>query len=403
LVGPLYHRVQLLFLLGGAWMAAEMAAHFLKHPPVRLAKTCAVAVIALGGLLLAGSLLPAKLRGAIEHKVVSQAVAAASDSQFGADTAWIERRAKSWTDRFALHHPKTAWVYGLLVLGSAGLVFTASGRPGRVRLGQFTLVAATTLELGTLFATWTTFSPADDLRPAHPAIERVRELAGTSRVVQCSDSVAFARVFATPNLLSSYRIPTVDAYESIHYPSTSFLLRDEEPALLLTLAGAGVAVRPLDSPLAAGTAGWPVADTVSGYEIRKNPDALAPVLAGVEVGLPAKADALLPVLRHASAPVPLAATMNHWQVELPQGTRWLRLAQNWHPGWRWQATDGNWHDTRRGPDGCIWVDLPEATRGTLELRFFPRSGYLEALSCAAWVTWLLAIAWRAGRRTDLPA
>jgi len=394
LVGPLYHRVQLLFLLGGAWMAAEMTAHFMKHPPVRLAKACAVVVIALGGLLLAGSVLPAKARGAIEQRVVTQAVSAASDSQFGSDTSWIERRAKNWTDRFALHHPKTAWVYGLLVLGTAGLALTASGKPARAKWGRVALIGATSLELGTFFQGWTTFSPPGDLHPEHPAIERVRELAGGARVAQSPETLAFANVFATPNLLSSYRIPSVDAYESIQYPSTSYLLRNEDPALRLTLAGVGLSVRPVGGAAPQGMETWPVVETVSGYEIRKNPEVPAPILAGKDSNLPGNAAALPPVLRSAEAIVPQVATMNRRIFQAPEEARWIRIAQNWHPGWYWKFQGGAWQAARKGADGCIWLDLePQSTARSLEVRFAPRPGYLGYLSICGGLIWMLFILW----------
>jgi hypothetical protein len=394
LVGPLYHRVQLLFLLGGAWMAAEMVARFMKHPPVRLAKACAVAVIALGGLLLVGSVLPAKMRGAIEQRVVSQAVSAASDSQFGADTAWIERRAKNWTDRFALHHPKTAWVYGLLVLGTAGLCLTASGKPSRAKWGRVALIGATALELGTFFQGWATFSPPGDLHPEHPAIDRVRELAGVARVTQSPDTLAFANVFATPNLLSSYRIASVDAYESIQYPSTFYLLRNEDPALRFTLAGVGLSVRPVSSAVPGGMETWPVVETVSGYEIRKNLEVPAPVLAGKEPNLPADAVGLLPVLRNGVPIIPQLTTMNRRVFQAPAEARWVRISQNWHPGWHWKFQDESWQTVRKGIDGCIWLDLePQPAARLIEVRFSPRPCYLGYLSIGGGVIWLLFFLW----------
>jgi hypothetical protein len=397
LVGPLYHRVQLLFLLGGAWMAAEMIVRFATHPPRKLAKVCSIAVLALGGALVIGSCLPGKVRSRIEEVVVKKCVAASADSQFGGDSEWIARRAKAWTDRFAIHHPRTAWVYSLLVLGTAGLALSANPRADRKRWGQVLIVTATSLELFTLFHTWTTFSPPEDLRPAHPAIDRVREIAGVHRVAQCSEDVPFADIFATPNVLSSYGIPTSDAYESIQYPSSSYLLKEEDPALRLTLAGVGVSVRPTKLAPLEGTASWPVVETIGGYEIRKNPVALPPVLAGKQVTLPNSPTALLPVLQEASPVESTRWTPNGGELTAPAGVRWIRIAQNWHSGWRWRVSGGDWQQTRKGLDGATWIEPGVSSPVSIEVRFFPRNPWLSYFSAAMAITWLLAIcliAWR---------
>jgi hypothetical protein len=404
LVGPLYHRVQLLFLLGGAWMAAEMIARFATHPPRKLAKVCSVAVLALGGVLLIGTCLPGKVRSRIEDVVVKKCVAASAGSQFGADSAWIERRAKTWTDRFAIHQPRTAWVYGLLVLGTAGLVLTANSRPDRRRWGQVAILTATSLELFTLFQTWTTFSPPEDLRPPHPAIDRVREIAGENRVAQCSEKLPFADVFATPNLLSAYGIPTADAYESIQYPSSLYLLKAEDPALRLTLGGVGVSVQPTGLSPLEGTETWPAVETISGYDVRKNPAALPPLLMGDSV-LPDSAEALLPLLREARPVASTLSTPNRWEFPVQAGSRWIRLAQNWHAGWRWKVPGGSWQQTRKGLDGATWIDLDPSTPSTLEVRFFPRNpvlGYFSAAVAISWLLILLLVSWRRHSRCKEP-
>jgi len=389
LVGPLYHRVQLLFLLGGAWMAAEMIARFATHPPRKLAKVCSVAVLALGAVLLIGTCLPGKVRSRIEDVVVKKCVAASAGSQFGSDSAWIERRARTWTDRFAIHQPRTAWVYGLLVLGTAGFVLSGNSRVDRRRWGQVAILTATSLELFTLFQTWTTFSPPEDLRPVHPAIDRVRELAGAQRVEQCHDSVAYADIFAAPNLLASYGIGSVNAYESIQYPSVSYLLRDEEAPLRLTLAGVGISVQPQDDVPAAGTRDWPVVETVDGYAIRRNPDALAPVLAGTDSYVAPDAEQLPPLLKSATPVKPAEATMNRWVLDVPADAKWIRIAQNWHAGWKWKSAEGDWQAARRGPDGATWVDLPSGPGQRVELKFFPRPVLLGCVSGGVALIWLL--------------
>lgn len=371
LVGPLYHRVQLLFLLGGAWMAAEMIAMLGKVPRPRLVKIVALATVSVGVLLLAGALLPSGARGSIENEVVTRSLEKAANSQFGDDPAWIESRARAWTDRFSLFHPRTLWVYGLLCLGSGGLILVArSQRASGPPWGALAILGATSLELATLFQTWTTFSDPSALTPPHPLVEEVREMSGSHRVLQGFGSHPITDLFAAPNLLSAYMIPAVDAYESIQYRSTFYVLRELAPMDRLTLAGVGLSVQPSGTPPIAGTASWPLARSGPDFEIRRNPVRLAAIL-GVREPMPPQASELLPVLVAAQPVAPETATMNRWKFRWPQDAPWVRLAQNWHPGWRWKsAADGEWKELVNGPDGTCWIGRPAGAGDEIEVRFF---------------------------------
>jgi hypothetical protein len=378
LVGPLYHRVQLLFLLGGAWMAAEMLARLSVQPPRFLIRGVSAVVLAIGAALLVGSLLPESIRSRVEQTVVAKSVTASAGSNFGSDPAWIERRARGWTDRFSLTHPRTAWVYGLLVAGTAGLILSRR----QPKWGNGLIIAASSLELFTLFQTWTTFSDPRDLLPPHPAIESVRQAAAGHRVLQRAPDVPFADIFASPNLLSAYSIPSVDTYESIHYRSTSVALAAETPETRLNLAGVGLSVQPVDTPPQEGTATWPVTATTAGYTLRKNPAVLPPLAAGTGP-IPTTPAEALTTLATAPALGTGQQTMNHRTFTIPAGSTWVRLSENWHEGWRWRIPGGDWTAFRSGPDAACWIGEIPAGATRLEARFFPRPAWLAPISLAA--------------------
>jgi hypothetical protein len=383
LVGPLYHRVQLLFLLGGAWMAAEMLARLPLESPRFLVRGVSAVVIAIGVALLIGTCLPGKVRTTVENTVVAKSVAASAGSNFGNDQAWIEKRARGWTDRFSLLHPRTAWVYGLLVAGLAGLVIATRTDSAKAPLtGQAAIIAVSSLELLTLFQTWVTFSNPQDLRPLHPAIEQLRVAAGEHKVLQRTPAVPFADIFASPNLLSSYGIPSVDTYESIHYRTTFGALASESPETRLSLAGVGVAIQPTASLLHEGTEHWPVIETISGYTIRRNP-AVPPPLAAGTGDVPKEPAHGLATLARANALLPVTRTMNRESFEIPDGSTWVRLSRNWHKGWQWRTGGGSWQPFQAGQDAACWITNPPASATLIETRFFPRPGWLLALSTGA--------------------
>ncbi|RYD31563.1 MAG: hypothetical protein EOP85_22615, partial [Verrucomicrobiaceae bacterium] len=307
--------------------------------PRYLTRTVAAIVVILGVMLLVGTILPDSARSSIEHAVVTKSVANAG-SNFGSDSAWIEKRAVGWTDRFSISHPRTAWVYGLLVVGAAGLYLATNRGSGKKMLtGQVIILVASCLELFTLSHTWITFSDPKDLTPPHAAIEDVRLAAADTRVLQQSPETGFADVFATPNLLASYMIPSVDAYESIHYRSILQTLEKEPPATRLSLAGVGISVAPDSGPPSEGTETWPILESSSGYTLRRNPDT-PPHLAAGSSPFPHTPSQALAALSTASALHETSHSMNRSTFEIPANTAWARISQNWHEGWHWRTGDG---------------------------------------------------------------
>jgi hypothetical protein len=452
LIGPLYHRVELLFLLGASWMTAEMlhrgctrgwdvssqsvvgtSCSHNPSPPrpsflrrLTWQRLLISTVAAIGLTLLAATCMPAGIRGKLEATVVTKALAKSEDAQFGTDKDWIASRAREWTRRFSLTHPHTAWVYGLLVLGSAGLVLAASRNPNvagafcssspslgtscsephslianesfRHTAGLLMILAATTLELSTLFHTWTTFSDPADLRPPHPTLEIIRSLAGPHRILQRSPDAGFAEIFATPNLLASSAIPSIDAYESIQYRSPISALGDLAPADRLSLAGVALAIHPTAKPRPEGTDTWEILPLSSTHSLLKAPSTPPPIAVGFS-NTPSSPVSILEDL-HAASPVhPVSQTPNHLTLDLPADARWLRLVRNWHQGWRWRIPGQSWQTFRNGPDAACWIDnIPAGTR-RLEVRFFPRSIWLTIASLASAIAWVgVSVAFgRAGR------
>lgn len=391
LVGPLYHRVQLLFLLGGAWMAAEMVAKLPAWVPGRAIRGFSIAVLLMGAALFAGACLPEKIRNSIDDQVVAKALVASDASQFGTDKAWIEQRARRWTARFSLINPHTAWIYSLLVVGTAGLVLSSQKNSTAIKWGNLAILSATSLELFTLFQTWTTFSDPKDLFPPHPAIEMVREAAGSHRVLQTRPNLAFADIFATPNLLASYGIPSVDAYESIQYHSTMVALAKEPSETRLTLAGVGVSVQPITLSTEDGTSAWPVVGSSGGYVIRKNPDVPATLSAGTGP-IPDSPAGILAALKTSVPVTPALQTMNRWNFTLPKDSTWIRIAQNWHEGWLWRISGQPWNPCKKGADDDCWIEPPPSGSGQIEVQFFPRPHWLSLMSLGSALAWLVLLA-----------
>lgn len=388
LVGPLYHRVQLVFLLGAAWMFAEMLAALPRITTTRFVKYWSLFVILIGFFLLVGTCLPQRVINPIQNQVVAKSLQAAEKSQFGNDPAWIANRARNWVDRFSLSNPRTAWTYGLLLLGSAGLALSSSNGKNRQYWGNLAIMGSVTLELFTFFQSWTTFSNPEQLRPQNQSIDQVRDLAGTSYVYQGHGKSSSADTFAAPNLLSLYNVRSIDAYESIQYRTVAMKLPESPPEQLLTLAGVKLSIQRANNAPYEGTVNWPiVASLAENFTVRQNPEALPAVMGGSD-SVPQTVEQLMPSLRKASEVASVRETMNRMEFDWPAGAEWIRVAQNWHPGWHWKADDGPWVAVQEGPDAACWISKPNSECRHVELKFFPRPQWLVLTSISIFVMWL---------------
>lgn len=390
LVGPFYHRVQLLFILGAAWMAAEMLADLWKNPSPRLIRAVAVIVSIIGIGLVIGTLLPSGIRNSLNQQIVSKALASSSGSSLSDDRAWIEQRTIRWTSGFSLANGRTAWVYGLLVAGTVALACT-SGKNSSLRPKAGVLVLAiTALELFTFYQSWTTWSNPRELPPEHPAIDAIRSLAGHHRVLQRAPGVGFTDMFATPNLLAASSIPSVDAYESIQYRSSLVVLESQPARTRLALAGVGLSVQPVSSSPADGTGSWPVVKTINDFDIRTNPDVQAPIAAGTGHAPSNPAD-ILASLKISTPVTATLQTMNRITFTSPAMGTWIRIAQNWHEGWQWRTKDREWSSCREGADSACWIDLPTTGTTEIEVRFFPRPQWLLYSSFMIAALWAIVL------------
>ena len=416
LVGPLYHRVELLFILGATWMTAEVLAHLAgnnsrssspdptnkvdqKTTAFNLSRRLflpgrficprilAITVLGIGVVLVAATLTPTTLREKFENAVVSKAVAKSDNAQFGADTEWIASRALEWTERFSIVHPKTAWLYGLLVVGTAGLLLSSRNERKSQTLGQLLILGATSLELATLFQTWVTWSDPKDLQRDNQSIEVIRSLAGSNRVLQYSPDTNISEVFAMPNILASYGIPSINAYESIKYRSPLVAAKKQPISTQLSLAGVGIAVHPTDKIPPPGTNTWPTEQLSDRFTLRLNTAVPAPVSAG-SGSRPTANDTILIALEKSISIVSTGQTPNRRTIHLPKNLEWIRISQNWHPGWKWRILGQSWQSFINGPDAACWIDpIPPETR-KIEVQFFPRPAWLNIVSLTAAVALL---------------
>jgi hypothetical protein len=157
---------------------------------------------------------------------------------------------------------------------------------------------------------------------------------------------------------------------------------------LLTLAGVKLSIQRANNAPYEGTVNWPiVASLAENFTVRQNPEALPAVMGGTD-SVPQTVEQLMPSLRKASEVAAVRETMNRMEFDWPAGAEWIRVAQNWHPGWHWKADDGPWVEVQEGPDAACWISKPNSECRHVELKFFPRPQWLVLTSISIFVMWL---------------
>ena len=103
---------------------------------------------------------------------------------------------------------------------------------------------------------------------------------------------------------------------------------------------------------------------------------------------PTNLTAIAPTLASATPILPSLHTTNRWAFDVLAGQSWVRIAQNWHAGWRWKTVGQDWKPFRNGPDAACWIDhLPPGTH-QIQVQFFPRPPWLTFASLGALLAWL---------------
>ena len=337
LVGVFYHRINLLWILGGCWAAAAWLAAADRRTIEKTRRVLLGAFFIILSVWAIAAFAMTMGRSFLEPFLQAKVAATAGTGQFVHFPDWIKSRTSLFLGYICPWNP-----WQLAALSGALLSFW-----GLNRLDAFAwwmrLVSATgvSVQLVLFWFQWTTWT--NPVLPYDRAL-LVRllqsEVGATGRVA--ATTVALEDDILPPNVLVPAGVAVAGGYDSIHplqmrnlsgrvwdFPGTThFLAKDNER----------------------GPEGWDRIATGEGWVLWKNPAPIAALVAdngGVQV----------PV-----GPGVLARlTPNTMTLSLPPGARRAELLVNWNRGWKWRgSTDEAWNPTRAGDHGGILVDLPAA-------------------------------------------
>lgn len=349
LVGVLYQRVSLLWILGGCWAAGVWLSGAREESVRKVAAWCWRVLAAVLVLWTLASIALVVFRAPLEAWVVARAQAAAASSQFAMFPEWVGMRAGKLIDYLCVWNPWQLTALAGLALSLWGIVRsrTESLWPGAV------LALGVALQLSVFWWQWTTWSVERDVYTQPELVRILQEEVGTTgRLAQGGGP---GEMPFPPNTLVPAGVAITGGYDSIHpdgmrsptgkswdFPgATHFLgsVDEERPACWQEVWSDGRWVLLRDPTPAAG-------------------------MVTLESGLP--------------VPLRLAdfrrGSMNTMEAVVPAGAVKLELFSNWHRGWKWRDDlEGGWSDTSAGPIKGVEVVFDRQTGETkaVYLQFDP--------------------------------
>ena len=379
LVGVLYQRVSLLWILGGCWAAGIWLSTATDTDLKKLSWWCWRLLSAVIIFWVVASIGLVALRGSLEAALSARIAAAGESSQFGVFTEWLQQRSAVLIDYLCIWNP---WQ----LLGLGGLVISLWGilRCRAVELWPgLALAIGVAMQLSVFWWQWTTWT---DNREVYASSELARlvqqEVGKNGRLAQGAGKPA--EILFPPNTLMPLGVAITEGYDSIH------------PDGMRSPTG-----KPWDFP---GTTHY------LGNAEKGHPDGWQKVWvdnAWVLLRNPAPCMGVVTLESGVVVPLPLAEfkrdSPNTMEAVVPAGTVKVELFSNWHRGWKWRDDlTEKWQDTCLSPIKGTEVVFgrPTAETHVVYFRFDPRSLdwvlVVSGLSALA----LVALGLTRGRRRD---
>lgn len=361
LVGPMYQRLLMLFILGGVWLAVDAISRCSERQCARMAQIAKVLFLAVAlGFVVIGVVLMIKhdfVREFLRRQILPQAAA----HRFAARPDWFEMRIDKLINALAITHPRI-W---LSLLGFGFSVFLLPHR-NRAFFGPV-LTLCVFAQLWIPHKEWMTFvtPPGNSMSRIYPLTEEIRAIqdaVGQNGRVVVAQSKGRLPLFP-PNSLTYFGITSLNVYDSFlpngMEPHNNYNpdLEDLRPATFYSSIGVSLLVtfrdvRPEDP-------GWALQTTAGKIAIYSNLVVRARYEAFTKTGdkLTIKPD---------------VAQRNFRSLQIPSNAEKLSICENHALGWESRIDDGPWLPLDRAEDGSMSATLtPVGDDRRLEMRYNP--------------------------------
>ncbi|MEP4077618.1 hypothetical protein [Haloferula sp.] len=370
LVRLLYQRLLLLFILGGIFAFVHFMENATRETRIRVFRWTAW----LGGTAVAGWTALSiflHLKSDILQGLREKMLVAGANSSFGYMRGWLEGRIDRFLSDLFIWSPEQVVPLVLLVIALLGFRWTGSSLKKRQKAGAIIVAVAVLAEVSLFASRWVVWSdPAEyALFPPTPETEALREHVGKDgRVSTLMHPVLHMPV--TPfvsNTLSAYGIASATGYDSI--VPDGMLLPNESVTDADKIGRLGVS-HLITAPINADVGnGWKAVWESGSMVLYENQQAY-PRLIGFRTI--ADRDEFFSGGDPEVVSLKESSGLENWrEIELPEGVRWIRLAENQANGWEFRVgSSDEWAPVVRAPDASMLMEIPEDS-SRVEMRYNP--------------------------------
>jgi len=349
LVGFLYHRINLLWILGGCWGASVWLAGAEEQTIRRLVKVIWFVLTGFCVAWLMASLVLVFVRPWAEPLLQDKVMSMAGASLFGMFPEWMKMRVSSLFEYLCIWNP---WQLTAL----AGVVLSTWGLTRLFSLRWWEAMATplgVAVQLVLFWFQWTPWTGPQMPYTKHPLVAVLQqEVGSTGRLAQ--DNFTWGGGYFDPNVLSPSGVAVTRGYDAI------------QPDGMKSTTG-----MPWD---------FPGSTHFLGKIGERSPDGWAEIWSDGHWHLLKKPEQSVGMIRGESGDFPLLPeqfvrpTLNTMEAEVPAGTTSLTLFSNWHRGWHWKdGVSDDWKKVECSPIGSVEVvfNKPLLAEGRIYFRFDP--------------------------------
>jgi len=422
LEGLLYHRVSLLFIVGGVWAFADYWDKMDRESARSLGNRALLAFLAVSVIWAIASVVVALNHLAISDLLKSRVADRLQEAQFGMFKSWMMARTERWVTEFPIWSGRQVvpWALAALSLLSLRLRHLFSRQ-----YVTYALSVVLVFQVLIFASDWITLSPRPQrgVLPVSKEIDDLKQFVGNERVYLVP-AKGKPPLFP-PNTLAAYGIATLQGYESL-WPKTMWEragyaetpeelsrqavrfaivqeLRAREGScwqphpsdvihapsgptnvnILTAIVGtndysrrySNASHENLDisgSQNAAANSCWPIVYSGNSFSLFRNDQALPRYRAVGDKGI-------IPVEI-------ISETFNNRKLRVAAGTEMVRLSENWSSGWRYRINQSDWRPAIQSNDMSIELPLVRSDVPTvIELKFKP-SDWGRRISTWTWLS-----------------
>lgn len=375
LVGFLYHRFNVLWILGGCWACC---AWLTAASPDKLRRTTAwlAGLLALGAVIWTLASLGIVIwRDSLDAALQAKVLAASSSSAFGIFQDWMHSRAVGLLDYLCIWNP-----WQLMMLGGAAVSIWGLQRIGSSNgVWRFAAAAGVALQLSVFWWQWTTWSKPDLVYEQPELASFLKQEVGTNGRLAV-EPAPWAEAMFPPNMLMPSGVAITGGYDAIQpfgmkspsrkswdFPgATHFLGKVEHD----------------------GPEDWIEVWNDGKWHVLRNPVQSVGMITTL---LEAK-----PLQREMFA----RPTLNTMKAAVPAGATKLTLYSNWHRGWSWRDPgNGDWKPVGKSDIRSVEVtfDGPLPSDSVIQFRYLPSAPKWTMLITLLSMLGIVVVAF-AGRR-----